>query len=117
MSDPRFTPVPPRHLPQQPNLEQLKKQAKELLERFRSSELTANAEVGQFERNPDPSHFALNDAQRALARAYGFQSWPKLKAFVDGATIAWFVDAVKAGDMAQVRSMLACGLKGTSEVP
>src|SRR5580700_7805141 len=107
MSDPHSNPVSPRRLPHQPNLEQLKKQAKELLERFRASESTALAEVRQFERNPDPCHFALNDAQRVLARAYGFQSWPKLKAFVDGATIARFADAVKAGDMAQVRSMLA----------
>jgi len=107
MSDPRYTSVSPRRLPQQPSLEQLKKQAKELLERFRAGELTAVAEVRQFERNPGPSHFALNDAQRVLARAYGFESWPKLKAFVDGATIARFTDAVKAGDMTQVRSMLA----------
>lgn len=42
-----------------------------------------------------------------LARAYGFESWLKLKAFVDGATVARFTDAVNAGDMAQVRSMLA----------
>src|SRR5580692_11169338 len=107
MSDPHSNPVSPRRLPHQPNLEQLKKQAKELLERFRASESTAVAEVRQFERNPDPCHFALNDAQRVLARAYGFQSWPKLKAFVDGATLARFTDAVKAGDMTQVRSMLA----------
>jgi ankyrin repeat protein len=107
MSDPHSSSVSPRRLPHQPNLEQLKKQAKELLERFRGSESTAVAEVRQFERNPDPSHFALNDAQRVLARAYGFQSWPKLKAFVDGATIARFADAVKAGDLAQVRGMLA----------
>lgn len=107
MSDPHSNPASPRRLPQQPNLEQLKKQAKELLERFRASEPTAVAEVRQFERNPDPYQFALNDAQRVLARAYGFQSWPKLKAFVDGATIARFADAVKAGDLAQVRSMLA----------
>jgi ankyrin repeat protein len=106
MSDPRSTSVFPRRLPQQPSLEQLKKQAKELLERFRAGELAAVAEVRQFERN-HPSHFALNDAQRVLARAYGFESWPKLKAFVDGATIARFTDAVKAGDMTQVRSMLA----------
>jgi ankyrin repeat protein len=107
MSDPHSSSVSPRRLPHQPNLEQLKKQAKELLERFRVSESTAVAEVRQFERNPDPSHFALNDAQRVLARAYGFQSWPKLKAFVDGATIARFADAVKAGNLAQVRGMLA----------
>ena len=107
MSDLRFQAVSRRYLPQKPSLEQLKKQAKELLERFRAGELSAVAEVRQFERNPDPSHFALNDAQRVLARAYGFKSWPKIKAFVDGATIARFTDAVKAGDMTQVRSMLA----------
>jgi len=107
MSDLRSTSVPSRRLPQQPSLEQLKKQAKELLERFRVGEVAAVAEVCQFERSPDPAHFALNDAQRVLARAYGFESWPKLKAFVDGATIARFSDAVKTGDMTQVRSMLA----------
>lgn len=95
MSDPHSTPVSARRLPHQPNLEQLKKQAKELLERFLASELAAVAEVRQFERNPDSSHFALNDAQRVLAHAYGFESWPKLKAFVDGATIARFADAVR----------------------
>jgi ankyrin repeat protein len=100
-------PVSPRRLPPQPNLEQLKKQAKELLERFRARESTAVAEVRQFDRNPDPSHFALNDAQRVLARAYGFVSCPKLKAFVDGSTVAPFADAVKVGDIAQLRSMLA----------
>jgi len=107
MSDLRSASVSPRRLPQRPSLEQLKKQAKELLERFRAGELAAVAEVRQLERNPDPCHFALNDAQRVLARAYGFESWPKLKAFVDGATIARFIDAVKAGDMKQVRSVLA----------
>src|SRR5580704_7883211 len=107
MSDQHSTPVSVRSLPQQPSLEQLKKQAKELLEQFRAGEPVAVAEIRRFEHNPDASDFALNDAQRVLARAYGFQSWPKLKAFVDGATIARFADAVKAGDMAQVRSMLA----------
>src|ERR1700677_1377925 len=98
---------PTRRLPKQPSLQQLRKQAKELLEKYRAGDSAAVAEVQQFERRANPSAFALNDAQRVLARAYGFQSWPKLKAFVDGATIARFADAVKAGDMAQVRSMLA----------
>jgi hypothetical protein len=34
----------------------------------------------------DARTFALHDAQFALARAYGFESWPKLKAAVDGVT-------------------------------
>jgi ankyrin repeat protein len=64
------------------------------------------AEVKRIERAPT-SHFMLNDAQRVLARAYGFQSWPKLKAFVDGANIVHFLAAVKEGDFVRVRSMLA----------
>jgi hypothetical protein len=107
MSDPHSSPVSTRRLPQQPNLEQLNKQAKELLEGFRAGESTALAEVRHFEHNRDLSHFALNDAQRVLARAYGFASWPKLRAFVDGATISRFAYAVKTRDLAQVRSMLA----------
>lgn len=56
-----------RHLPARPNLEHLKKQAKDLL-----SELQR--------RNPG---LQLADAQHALAREYGFPSWPKLKAHVE----------------------------------
>ncbi len=100
-------PAPTRRLPAQPSLEQLRKQAKDLLEQYRSGDPSTVAEVGKFERRPDPAGFALNDAQRVLARAYGFESWPKLKAFVDGANIERFADAVKAGDLPQVRSLLA----------
>ena len=96
-----------RRLPEHPSLEQLRKQAKDLLHDYRSGVPFAIAEVHRFERNPDATAFALNDAQRVIARAHGFASWPKLKAFVDGVNIARFADAVKAGDMAQVRSMLA----------
>lgn len=100
-------PAPTRRLPQHPNLEQLRKQARELLEQYRSGDSAAIAEVRQFERNPNPSTFALNDAQRVLARAYGYESWPKLKAFVDGVNIARLADAVKSGNLGQARSMLA----------
>src|SRR5262245_41361500 len=55
--------VPPlRHLPERPSLEQLRKQAKEHLDTLRAA---------------DPSA-SLSDAQHALAREYGFDSWPKL---------------------------------------
>ena len=96
-----------RRLPEQPNLEQLRKQAKELLQEFRAGVPSAMAEVNQFERNPDPSRLSLSDAQRVIARAYGFAGWPKLKAFVDGANIARFAEAVQAGDVALVRTLLA----------
>jgi ankyrin repeat protein len=98
---------PTRCLPQQPSLEQLKKQAKDWLEQYRAGDPAVVAEIQQFERRPDPVTFALHDAQRVLARSYGFASWTKLKAFVDGVNIARFIEAVNAGDLAQVRSMLA----------
>jgi ankyrin repeat protein len=107
MSVTRSTLAPTRRLPEQPSLEQLRKQAKDLLQSYRSGVPAAISEVNQFERKPDSAAFALNDAQRVVARAYGFASWPKLKAFVDGVNITRFADAVKAGDVARVRSMVA----------
>jgi ankyrin repeat protein len=106
MSQIRSNPAPTRRLPTHPNLEQLRKQAGELLEQYRSEDPSAVAEVLKFENRPNSATFALHDAQRVLARAYGFESWPKLKAFVDGSNIARFSEAVKAGDLAQVKSML-----------
>ena len=107
MSRTRHNLAPTRRLPAQLSLEQLRKQAKELLRNYRAGNPAAVAEVHEFERSPDDASFALTDAQRVIARAYGFASWPKLKAFVDGANIARFAEAVKAGEMDQVRSLLA----------
>jgi hypothetical protein len=56
-----------RELPRRPSLDHLKKQAKELLRERRL-------------RQPDA---ALADAQHALAREYGFDSWPQLKRHVE----------------------------------
>jgi glyoxalase superfamily protein len=56
-----------RHLPPHPNLEYLKKQAKDLLREMQQQ---------------DPA-LKLADAQHAIAREYGFSSWPKLKAHVE----------------------------------
>jgi hypothetical protein len=69
-----------------PDLDQLKRQAKELLDAYRASEPAAVAEVQAHHRTATPETFALHDAQFVLARAYGFESWPKLKAAVDGVT-------------------------------
>ena len=56
-----------RDLPARSNLEHLKKQAKELLQTMK-------------QQDPDTQ---LADAQHALAREYGFTSWPRLKAHVE----------------------------------
>src|SRR5262245_51381391 len=58
-----------RDLPRHPNLDHLKKQAKELLRELQ-------------QQNPNA---ILADAQHQLAREYGYASWPALKVFVDGA--------------------------------
>ena len=61
-----------RDLPPRPNLDHLKKQAKELLRALKR-------------QDPDAQ---LADAQHAIAREYGFTSWPRLKAHVAGETAA-----------------------------
>jgi hypothetical protein len=98
--------LPTRKLRQRPNLDQLKRQAKELLRAFVAHESDAVAEVNTHYRDADETKFALHDAQLVLARSYGFDSWPKLKAYVDGATVKLLVDAVCAGDVNKVRAML-----------
>lgn len=97
--------VPTRSLPAQPSLEQLRKQAKGLLKAFRAGDAAAVAEVDRFERQHDPARFMLADAQRVLARAYGYASWTKLKLHVEGVNAAAFCAAVRAGDVATVRRL------------
>ena len=84
--------VPARVMREHLNLEQLERQAAELLAGH------ANAIGG--------AAFSLTDAQLVVARSYGFDSWPKLKAYVDGVTVRRLAGAVRAGDAAQVRAML-----------
>ena len=98
--------LPTRSLPEHPDIDQLRRQAKELLDAFVSGSGDAAAEVGAHYRSADRTMFALHDAQLVLARAYGFESWPKLKAFVDGASLRRLRDAIVANDVVQVREML-----------
>lgn len=61
-----------RNLPARPNLEYLKNEAKDLLDVMQRSDAAVR----------------LADAQHALAKEYGFASWPKLKAHVELAAAA-----------------------------
>jgi len=97
---------PTRSLREHPDLDQLKRQAKELLQAFRTGQAEAVAEVTAHYRGADPAAFALHEAQLVLARAYGFESWPKLKAHVDGVTVQRLIDEVRAGGIQQVRALL-----------
>lgn len=75
-----------RHLPPRPDLAQLKRQAKELLAAYVAGEPDASAEVQAHYPGADLPRLALHDAQLVLARGYGFDSWPRLKAFVGEAS-------------------------------
>lgn len=98
--------LPTRTLRERPDHDQLKRQAKELLEAFRAGDADAVAEVRAHYHDANAETFALHDAQLVIARAYGFDSWPKLKAYVEGVTVRRLTDAVHAGDMPQVRAIL-----------
>jgi hypothetical protein len=68
----------PRALPPNPSLEQLKRQAKDLLQASRDRDLQALLRIEQY--LPDRSGVAmLAHAQLVIAREYGFASWPKLR--------------------------------------
>ena len=100
------SPIPTGQLPEHPDLDQLRRQAKELLAGFLAGQSEAVAQVRLFFRDADAAKFALHDAQLVLARSYGFASWPKLKTFVDGITITRLIEAVRGGDLDRVDAML-----------
>ena len=64
-----------RRLPERPNLDQLKHQAKELLAAWRSG----SSGDAPAPRTPP----RLRDAQRAIAQQYGFDSWDALRTHVE----------------------------------
>lgn len=89
-------------LPSHPNLEWLRKTAKQRLAELRAQEPRAK----------------LADAQRAIAREYGFPSWRKLKAHVEAAggappqptqdqIVKGFFALVGSGRIDEVRAVLA----------
>src|SRR5499427_9610209 len=97
---------PVRAMRANPDIDQLKRQARELLEAYRAQSPDAVIEVAAHHRTATPETFALHDAQFVLARSYGFESWPKLKAGVDGVTAIKLHDAIESGDLKAARELL-----------
>jgi ankyrin repeat protein len=88
----------PQAFPAQPNIEWLKKTAKQRLAELRGSDPTAR----------------LHEAQLAIAHDYGFKSWRALKAHVDSISATHrdrerVFEAARAGDVEAVRRALASG--------
>ncbi|HEY2506855.1 MAG TPA: ankyrin repeat domain-containing protein [Streptosporangiaceae bacterium] len=76
--------MPAVSLPDNPNLEQLRKQARELQRAVRASDQEALALVREFSPDAEliPAAFPLVAAQLVTARRYDFASWPKLRRYV-----------------------------------
>src|SRR5215469_237050 len=92
--------MPDRELPDRPNLEQYKKQAKELVRACANGAPEAMQRVRRhhpkFQRQADAPDLdsetwddtnsgktiALTDAQLVIAREHGFESWPKFTAHI-----------------------------------
>ena len=75
-------PRPAQPLPAQPSLEQQKKRARELLNAAQAGDADALRRLGA----TGAAKPSLHAAQLAIAREYGFSSWPKLKAHIDALT-------------------------------
>ena len=89
--------MPTTPLPQDPNLEQLRKQARELQRAVRAGDEHTRALAAEFV--PDaPTEFPLRSAQLVLARRYGFPSWARLRRHVDVVTARTWNPAAAASD-------------------
>ena len=98
-----------RELPAKPNLEHLKKQAKELLRDFQQHKSAAVERFRTYISNSTPPDAKLADAQHVIARDYGFSSWPKLKEHVESVTLApaeQLAAAVRASNAQRVARVL-----------
>jgi Ankyrin repeats (3 copies) len=88
--------MPVRRLPENPNLDHLKYQAKDLLKAHAARSLAAAQILREF--HPRFAEFSdaaifdaqlqLSDAQLTIAREAGFPSWPRLKRHIEKPTLA-----------------------------
>ena len=93
--------------PTQPDLDQLRRQAKELLRAARAGDSDATARIRAVS-----DELTLAAAQLTLAREYGFASWPRLKEEVDARKLGLaekadeFLQASISGNMRRAAHML-----------
>ena len=104
-----------RALPLHPNLDQYRKQAKDLFRAFKSQDSKAIEQIRRWHPHPpDLTETALADAQLVLARQHSFESWPKFARHVEelsreSSGFAQFeraADAIVNGDTATLRKLL-----------
>ncbi len=105
--------MPARELPARPDLEQYKKQAKELVKAFRAGDEAALQRVREHHPRQAGDTFDLADAQLVIAREHGHESWPKFRQQIVRASdrvpaTAWKTaeDAIVAGNVAALERVL-----------
>jgi ankyrin repeat protein len=90
------------------NLEQQRKRAKDLIRAARDGDPAALARIRAV--RPDagapPRSLKLADAQLAVAREGGFESWPTLVADLQARDVKAFCDAVRRGDHPRAQQLL-----------
>jgi ankyrin repeat protein len=100
-----------RALPERAHLEFLTKQAKDFLRDVKAGDAIACERLRAWGPVGASDRPKLADCQHALAREYGFASWPKLKAHVESLATADPLEslavALKSGTLATVREVLA----------
>jgi ankyrin repeat protein len=91
------------------NLEQQHKRAKDLIRAARAGDPIALARIRAIRADDgNPSRaLKLADAQLAVAREGGFESWPRLVADLQHRDIDAFTDAVRRGDVHRTEQLLA----------
>jgi hypothetical protein len=99
--------MPVRRLPVRPDLEQLHRQAKELLRAIHAGDANAIAELREHHpESIDPSAAKLADAQLVLARSYRASSWTRLVHAVRLADAIWRDDPDTVGALITGNSAL-----------
>ncbi len=88
------------------DLDQLKRQAKELLKAFEAGDTSAREIVELHFHEVSPAGLQLAGAQLVVARHHGYANWAKLRAHVDRVNLARLVKSVERGDLSEVRSLL-----------
>ena len=123
--------MPVRRLPEKPNLQHLKYQAKDLLKGHRAHDPAVAQRIREFHprwtKASDAqilaAHLTLSDAQLAVAREHGFATWTRLKrriekpsppdqldrphhGRIEDPVFRWAVDLIDAGDADALRAFL-----------
>ena len=73
-------------LPDHPDLDQLRRRAKELRDAARGGDPAAAERIRRYHPSASAGQVSLAAAQLVIARELGFSSWPTLKARVDAAS-------------------------------